>query len=172
MIGIGNENLDGLVVLRLVRLLRLIKLIRLVRASRMFKRWEAHLSVMYSTVELTKSLVGIFLCGHWCACGWGMPPALLANKGASWLGEFGYCPLNATKYEYCDSAADIYVASLYWSIMTLTSVMRPTIDHIDPQCVCPQRGDAASRAAPSRSTAPRRPPLPSPSSPSPASPAP
>ena len=42
----------------------------------------------------------------------------------SWLGDDGYCwtSLNATEGYECQPPPSLYVASLYWATMTITSV--------------------------------------------------
>ena len=47
--------LERLKILRMIRLLRLLKLARMLRASRMLKRWEAKISIPYSTISLIQA---------------------------------------------------------------------------------------------------------------------
>ena len=48
-----------------LRLLRLIKLARILRASRIFSRWEHHISISYGTQSLIKLFIGVLLMLHW-----------------------------------------------------------------------------------------------------------
>ena len=54
----------------IIRLLRLWKLARMVRASRIFKRWEAKMSIPYSIVGLCKFGLTLLVAGHRMACAW------------------------------------------------------------------------------------------------------
>jgi len=46
--------ISDLKIFRVIRLLRLLKLLRILRASRIFKRWEQHMSMSYSMRSLVK----------------------------------------------------------------------------------------------------------------------
>ena len=119
------EQLEKLVALKVLRVLRLFKLARLARSSRVFKRWESRIAIDYSVLSITKCLVGVCIASHWMACIW----ILQAHLGAatpmpSWLGNNGYC-VESSKHSsgYVCAAPDaIYSASLYFCMMTVTSV--------------------------------------------------
>ena len=137
-------------ILRLVKLLRLLKLLRLVKASRMFQRLESKIAVPYAYLSLSKFLVLLLISGHWFACLWVMIAELEAT-GSNWtnsLYEFSDAVVNGEHGEdgvpcaVADDAADNgceggggdrpqglqlhhslkYIAGLYWSIVTITSV--------------------------------------------------
>lgn len=139
--GGRNSGVTKLKILRVVRVLRLVKLVRLVRASRLAKRWETRLPINYGHLELMKTVLGVILLGHWFACIWGLQTTFEHIKD-TWYFEFGYAefvPQNSSCcMEYgstpgcCDfsdeqsyvtkDASERYVASLYWAIMTITSI--------------------------------------------------
>ena len=115
-------DLSKLRVLRVLRVLRLIKLLRLLRASRIIKRWEMRLAINYSLLSIVFNLVAMCLVSHWLACVWVLQARLVDDPLSSWLGANSYVTeLEDGSHEYADSPL-IYAASLYWSIMTLTSV--------------------------------------------------
>ena len=130
-----SEDFSKLKLLRILRVLRLIKLVRLMRASRMFKRWETRLEINYGKVAVLKCIVLIVLASHWFACVWGLQAALSDNTMKTWEGEYEYCrdlpdatedTPGATCHDgscwECDGTAKLYVASLYFSMMTITSI--------------------------------------------------
>ena len=137
-----ESSLTALRVLRVLRALRLIKLVRLVRASRMFKRWECKIAINYSALALGKCVVGIVLTSHWFACLWSLqtiffdgPVGMVHVLGTSppqwvdtWKGHLNYCTQSGPRNEHgtipteCIDPWAIYSASIYWAIMTITSI--------------------------------------------------
>jgi len=147
-----GEGMGSLKVLRAVRTLRLMKLIKLARGSRIFKRWEMRISINYSYMTLMSISTVIFLTCHWIACIWGLQAMfnplnswttqkayckpwgdpdqavaelMLTNGSCSdgWFCEVGDCDGGVCVDGYtCASALDLYVFSLYFSVMTITSV--------------------------------------------------
>jgi len=144
----GGSGTGQLKVLRVVRVARLIKLVRLVRSSRIIKRWESRMAINYGHLALGKTLVILLLSGHWYACIWGLMCTFQSPKD-HWYTNFGYCTFSpkdggliadqvaagnsslqgllddqlndALEYE-CMGPSARYVASLYWAIMTITSI--------------------------------------------------
>ena len=121
------DDVRDLRVLRVMRVLRLIKLVRLLRASRLFQRWETKIAINYSRLGLVKSLVYVVLLSHWFACIWGLQVAL-GEKEGSWVEFFEYCTYvgNASEaldgYDCPGGSWSLYSASVYWSVMTITSI--------------------------------------------------
>jgi len=102
-------------ILRMVRLLRLIKITRIIKASRIFKRFETNMEVTYAFLGMMKLMIFLFAWSHLIACFWGLVPQI-TGEGYSWidaLQESSSEPLHAW---------DLYVAGLYFSIMTVTSI--------------------------------------------------
>lgn len=60
-----SKTVNQLKILRVVRLFRLFKLFRIFRASRIFSRWESHISISYSWLSLTKFMVSVAAVSHW-----------------------------------------------------------------------------------------------------------
>jgi len=144
----GGSDTGNLKILRVVRVARLIKLVRLVRSSRIIKRWESRMAINYGHLALGKTLIILLLSGHWYACIWGLMCTFQSPKD-HWYTNFGYCSFTPTdggliadlvaagnsslqaaldaqldddsQYE-CMGPAARYVASLYWAIMTITSI--------------------------------------------------
>ena len=112
----------------MLRALRLVKLVRLMRASRIARRWEGYVGVNYATLSLACNGLGVLLLAHWMACVWGLSTTF-GDKRDTWLGEHRYCVLVArnvsgvvTQEEVCVPPVEQYVAALYWSTMTITSI--------------------------------------------------
>jgi len=144
--GGGGANLK---VFRMIRMARLIKLVRLVRSSRILKRFETRMAINYGTLSLIKIGVGLLITSHWTACIWGLQTQWESPR-ATWYVYFGYCKFvpppdfafyadqhvagnltatalynevldNVVHYQ-CDEAMRRYIASLYWAMMTITSI--------------------------------------------------
>ena len=109
------------------RLLRLLKLARIFKASRIFKRLESRLSVSFSIIGLVKFAVLLLVVGHWMACGW----CMVANASTTGQNETTWVNYVAGNILGTDddgnvlgtlSHNEIWTASFYWSIVTITSV--------------------------------------------------
>jgi len=68
---LSSTGADSTPVARLLRLLRVLKLVRIARASRIFKRWEATISLSYQLLSLIRFLCIAICTSHWLACLWG-----------------------------------------------------------------------------------------------------
>lgn len=138
--------------LRGLRVLRLFKMLRLLRGMRLMQRWETRLTIDYGMLSLAQSMILVMIFAHWAACVWMLQIALRDHLEDTWLWAFGYCIDTAlaspsatsgmsgkelrdlSKYsmayrpqgfegEYaCLPPSSVYSASLYWSVMTITSV--------------------------------------------------
>jgi potassium voltage-gated channel Eag-related subfamily H protein 7 len=112
--------------LRIIRLMRLLKLVRIMRASRIFQRWETDISVSYSMLSLCKFLLMIVIVGHWLACAWALLHETVCDKACTvqrgpevtWLTAW----LQLRPADYNPTPHERYTLSMYWSIMTLTSI--------------------------------------------------
>jgi hypothetical protein len=70
----------------MLRLLRLIKLARILRASRIFSRWENHISISYGTQSLIKLFIGVLLMLHWLC---ELPRAAARERAGAWAARCG-----------------------------------------------------------------------------------
>jgi len=135
-------NIQALRVLRVLRALRLIKLVRLVRASRMFKRWECRIAINYGALALGRCVIGVIVLSHWFACLFALQTIFFDSPLSSvlvlgsdppeyvdtWKGNYNYC--TATGATLADGSAEaecldpwaLYCVSVYWAIMTITSI--------------------------------------------------
>lgn len=87
-----GSALDNLNLFRTLRVLRLIKLVRLVRASRVVKRLLSRMEIDYGTMMIVRTIIMIFVTGHWFACIIKMISSMADGNGLpTWLGVFGYC---------------------------------------------------------------------------------
>ena len=130
----SGSRYSNLRVLRVVRLLRLLKLLRIVRASRIWKRWENRVALSFSAMALVRFLVGVLVISHWIACLLRLFVDIEVAGGerahVSWMTEYtlqpGCAAANAKGVGGCPiasaSAAEQYIAALYWSVMTLTTI--------------------------------------------------
>jgi len=136
----GPESLSRIKFLRCLRLIRLIKLVRILKSSRLIVRWQNYFAISFATQKLAKFTFVLFLSSHWMACLWGMIGIsfgyeLCAKDGTlitydeepvsqiSWV-TILYNSDNAGTLSP-DDACDpwhVYMASLHWSVMTITSI--------------------------------------------------
>jgi len=104
-----------------LRLLRLLKLARMGRAWRMLGPGGVlqSLHIGYHTLNLVMFLMLVLLASHWMACGWRLVPELeLADQ--NWKTRYGF--EDDIFEENTDKILKVYVKSLYWSVMTITTI--------------------------------------------------
>jgi len=116
---------------RLSGLLSLLMLLRMLRVSRMIERYESRVDIDYSFINMVSLMITLFLTVHWGACFWGF------IVGAEWffnieVGNTWYDSMLANKPVFFQKGLDqnpiadggwsLYIASLYWSAMTVTSI--------------------------------------------------
>ncbi|OQR84602.1 voltage-gated ion channel superfamily [Achlya hypogyna] len=109
--------------LRILRLFRLMKIVRVVQDASVFQYWEVRMSMNYATLGLTKFCFFVFMIAHWIACVFRVITDIEYSYNAdgtryNWLTDHYLGP---------DALADCrpgfqYVAALYWSVMTLTTI--------------------------------------------------
>jgi hypothetical protein len=114
-------------VIRLIRFLRLIRLLRLSKFAVIMARWQASLGLSYAWLSIIKFVMLIMVISHWMACVWGgmaMQAQMAeehedeAAKGSvenNWLDAMNSGHLRKTPLK-------VYNLSLYWAVMTLTSI--------------------------------------------------
>ena len=101
--------------LRLLRLTKLLKLLRLLRMGKVFDNLEERFEMNRGVREAIVLSINVLVASHLTACGWYFLVTLEDNPRNTWVFEyFGNDP-HVTTY-------DLYVASLYWAVSTLTSV--------------------------------------------------
>ncbi|CAD7939704.1 unnamed protein product [Amoebophrya sp. A25] len=141
---------ESLGTFRIFRLLRLMKLARIFRASRLFKRWQDHISLTFASIALMKFGLGILLLSHWVACLWGLTGLEFTGRptncfgdgpggtnpdrdrfndwdGSSWVRSTfvpGNNPDDARSYHKDDPCDEfvVFLIALHWSVMTITSI--------------------------------------------------
>lgn len=97
--------------------------------------WETKVAINYSQLGLWKSIMYVVLLSHWFACVWGLQVALSETVVGTWVDQFQYCtPVSSfpqgsairEKYDAADCVPDapwqLYSASVYWAVMTITSI--------------------------------------------------
>jgi len=108
---------------RLVRLLKLSRLFRLARLQRILRRVQLQMGIRNSTNKILKFSGAAILCAHWMACMFYATSTLTGALGGgdafpSWVER-----LAEDKNQLdADSVSHTYVASLYWSLTTMTSI--------------------------------------------------
>uniref|UniRef100_A0A7S4UW65 Ion transport domain-containing protein n=1 Tax=Alexandrium monilatum TaxID=311494 RepID=A0A7S4UW65_9DINO len=103
--------------MKVLRLLRLIKLVRVLRASRVFHRWETSMAVNYNRLKLVSAFLVFLLASHWLACVWAMLGFQDEEDQRTWVDHAAPGVGGALSHP-----AEVYIAALYWSSMTVTSV--------------------------------------------------
>lgn len=103
--------------LRITKLLRLLKLARVLRASRIFQRWETVLAINYNELNLWKAMIMFGVGSHWIACMWALLATQADEGEETWLTHS--VPASG---QQATLPSEIYLTSLYWSAMTVTSI--------------------------------------------------
>lgn len=99
-------------------LLRLLRLLRLHRAPSIVRQHHHNIGISFALLSLAKFLVVLFFTCHWIACMWSS--IAWHSPEGSWLEA-----LESNKggdSELYSEWGNVYAISLYWSIMTLTSI--------------------------------------------------
>mmetsp|Transcript_14004 Transcript_14004/g.29290 ORF Transcript_14004/g.29290 Transcript_14004/m.29290 type:complete len:654 (+) Transcript_14004:42-2003(+) len=136
----GSAMSQRVKIVRLLRLLRLVKLVRILRSSRLILRWQNRFALSFSTQKLMKFTSLLLISSHWMACIWGLVGStfgkdlcdengnlidLVANplttEDASWVTNLFGPNGKFSPDDPCNSFC-VYMASLHWSVMTITSI--------------------------------------------------
>eukprot|EP00927_Polykrikos_kofoidii_P084475 TRINITY_DN8905_c0_g1_i2.p1 TRINITY_DN8905_c0_g1~~TRINITY_DN8905_c0_g1_i2.p1 ORF type:complete len:734 (-),score=95.52 TRINITY_DN8905_c0_g1_i2:258-2270(-) len=117
-----TNGLSKMKVIKVVRLLRLIKLIRVCKASKRLRRLEVVMSVTYQKMALYKFFALLALISHWLACCWALTLSLTADDGVPrWIDSLTSIESSVDVMSK-DSPIKLYIASLYFTSYTITSV--------------------------------------------------
>ena len=88
---------------------------------------------------MVRAMFGVLLASHWAACAWMLHVTFREDLTRTWLYNCGYCitltaprasqtrftersPLGDEPEYGCLDPGSIYAASLYWAVMTITSI--------------------------------------------------
>jgi hypothetical protein len=99
--------------LSLLFLLRLNRLLRLARLFVIFQRWERLPRIRSGYVRIAKFFVTILVLIHWVACAWFLVPYVEGFPTDSWVAK--------QALESADGTTQ-YIRSLYWAVVTMTTV--------------------------------------------------
>lgn len=112
-------------VLRVLRLFKAVKVLRVVRSAAIFKRWESRMSIRYSQFTIIKCIIFCFLLTHWMACLWGLTAVMEDNVDRTWICNSEFRCNNIPGFEDVEGkweGGNLWVVSVYWAAMTITSV--------------------------------------------------
>jgi voltage-gated potassium channel len=97
----------------LVLILRLPRLLRIVRMFVIFRRWEAQSWTNSGYLRIAKFFAAVMLFTHWIACAWYLVAYISNFPPDCWVVLMGIQDADATTR---------YIRSLYWTIVTMTTV--------------------------------------------------
>ncbi len=116
----------GAVLFRVVKLLRMLKLARILKAARVMQRvaldivsnqWEW----TFAKLKMAKLMLMLAIVAHWQCCLYGLVSSYMKQEGyPNWIDAFE-ADFEAT-FDRMPNSLDTFSASLYWSVMTLTSI--------------------------------------------------
>jgi voltage-gated potassium channel len=101
------ESMQAVLVLRLLRLVRVVRLLVILR------RWGAHIRVNTVYLRIGKFLLVVVLAIHCVACAWFAVAAIDGFPSDSWVEKAEISSADAPTQ---------YVRSLYWTVVTMTTV--------------------------------------------------
>lgn len=107
-----NSDDEGLNIFSYLRLLRILKLLRMFRVARILSRWQSRLGIRNSISSLLWCFVCAITIAHWGACVWGITP-LFMMPDPGWM---------VYKDVGLEGPFAQYLASMYWSVMTITTI--------------------------------------------------
>lgn len=119
----SSKQMAQMKVVKVVRLLRLSKLMRVMRASRLWRRFQLNMSITFRQFALIRFFVVLLLITHWMANLWILTLVLVGpeEQVPRWVDHLTSLETElATKTE--DSPFKLYVAAVYFTCYTLTSV--------------------------------------------------
>lgn len=103
------------------RVVRIVKLLRLSRFGDLVERWHTSFGYSYALLTLAKFVVVVVLCSHWMACLWGGLGCFEGESGGrTWLTALQEAKGGAQ--ELYESPLELYTISLYWAVVTLTTI--------------------------------------------------
>mmetsp|Transcript_144261 Transcript_144261/g.462023 ORF Transcript_144261/g.462023 Transcript_144261/m.462023 type:complete len:798 (+) Transcript_144261:171-2564(+) len=109
-----------------VKVVRLIRLFRLMKIGRIVKKWQAAWGVSYGQVALMKFFFITVLAVHWMSCMWGLLALQKRDEepdARTWLnGLFISKVFSEEEKTFYAQPHCVYLISLYWAVMTLTSL--------------------------------------------------
>ena len=141
MASTSGESSVGITrILKIFRLLRLVKVGRIVKVSEFFDDSCDALLISPSALRIAKLLSGMLFVAHLVACIWYYIAVTAPDSDTTWMsryctalsaiavlentGSYGSFPGNATS-SHCElpfSTPELYVLSLYWTLVTMCTV--------------------------------------------------
>jgi len=104
-----------------LRFIRIFRLMRLMRFKQLFQRWSTSFGISYAKLTLLRLMAALVMCAHWMACLWGGLAKWASVRGESnWLTALRNA--KGTPDLSHDDHFDLYSLSLYWAIITITSI--------------------------------------------------
>jgi hypothetical protein len=106
-----------------LKLLRALKLVRLLKLSRLAQRWSAEVVIPHLVVTIAQFATILVLSSHWIACVLGMAMAMQEDPSRPPTMKRELERKHPTLQEGEElPTQSVYIACLYWAIMTLSSI--------------------------------------------------
>eukprot|EP00929_Paragymnodinium_shiwhaense_P078018 TRINITY_DN40346_c0_g1_i1.p1 TRINITY_DN40346_c0_g1~~TRINITY_DN40346_c0_g1_i1.p1 ORF type:complete len:769 (+),score=85.96 TRINITY_DN40346_c0_g1_i1:55-2361(+) len=116
----GGTGAGPSLLLRALRLHRLVRLMRLSRCAKLMMQFQYSYGFSYATCSLAKCAIVVVLGCHWMACLWASMATCSELDEGSWLTALR--DAKGGPPELYEGKWHIYLMSLYWAIVTLTSI--------------------------------------------------
>eukprot|EP00924_Labyrinthula_sp_SR-Ha-C_P002834 maker-scaffold_13-snap-gene-8.4-mRNA-1 protein AED:0.00 eAED:0.00 QI:61/1/1/1/1/1/2/317/622 len=131
----NNENLGSIRFLRIIRVLKLLKILRVLKLSVLYREFHDSIPLKHTTVTLLRFVCMMLFLSHWVACILRLVPEL-HHIGTDVVLEFEdpdtyFGPTNWIDRYFVENLGleygefgitSIYIAALYYAVMTLTTV--------------------------------------------------
>lgn len=120
----SSADSDWTQLARLIRLFKLSKLFRLARLQRILRRVQLKLGIRNSIAKIFRFSGGAILCLHWMSCAFYFTSTFSLSPEIGKQGEFDTWVKRSDDNDELsqDSQLQTYIAAMYWSMSTMTSI--------------------------------------------------
>ena len=119
---VGGGSHGGALITRAPRMARILRIPRIVKVSRFYRLWRtwhptALARIKFSWLRTVGSVFVVLIVVHWMACGFYLLHEVQGDGENSWVTK-----LDDIQNDSAWRLEQLYVATLYWSVMTLTTI--------------------------------------------------
>lgn len=122
LLFVGGGSHGGALITRAPKVARILRIPRIVKVSRFYRLWRtwhptALARIKFSWLRTVGSVFVVLIVVHWMACGFYLLHEVQGDSENSWVTK-----LDDIQSDSAWRLEQLYVATLYWSVMTLTTI--------------------------------------------------